>query len=101
MVDHVAVAPRREFFFVNDTATTEIYTLSLHDALPICAAAAALHAQGRARGSRQRRVDGTGADDHDRPLVGERKSTHLDAGHPQIKYAYVCLHHCHGERRTA
>src|SRR2546430_15236709 len=28
------------FFFFNDTATTEIYTLSLHDALPICAAAA-------------------------------------------------------------
>src|SRR2546428_13252869 len=29
------------FFFFNDTATTEIYTLSLHDALPICAGAAA------------------------------------------------------------
>src|SRR6266536_3144319 len=29
------------FFFFNDTATTEIYTLSLHDALPICAAARA------------------------------------------------------------
>src|SRR5260370_38002862 len=28
------------FFFFNDTATTEIYTLSLHDALPICASAA-------------------------------------------------------------
>src|SRR3712207_8638887 len=27
---------RISFFFVNDTATTEIYTLSLHDALPIC-----------------------------------------------------------------
>src|SRR2546426_8722052 len=27
------------FFFFNDTATTEIYTLSLHDALPICAIA--------------------------------------------------------------
>src|SRR2546422_2880791 len=30
------------FFFFNDTATTEIYTLSLHDALPICAASPAL-----------------------------------------------------------
>src|SRR5256885_14873804 len=29
------------FFFFNDTATTEIYTLSLHDALPICAGDAA------------------------------------------------------------
>src|SRR2546426_12622059 len=28
------------FFFFNDTATTEIYTLSLHDALPICATSA-------------------------------------------------------------
>src|SRR2546422_5681009 len=28
---------RSTFFFFNDTATTEIYTLSLHDALPICA----------------------------------------------------------------
>src|SRR2546422_5648289 len=27
---------QRIFFFFNDTATTEIYTLSLHDALPIC-----------------------------------------------------------------
>src|SRR2546430_8579539 len=29
---------RDSFFFFNDTATTEIYTLSLHDALPICSA---------------------------------------------------------------
>src|SRR5256885_11838322 len=32
------------FFFFNDTATTEIYTLSLHDALPICPAVALLFA---------------------------------------------------------
>src|SRR3712207_7629230 len=31
------MAREYEFFFFNDTATTEIYTLSLHDALPICA----------------------------------------------------------------
>src|SRR2546430_6535900 len=34
------------FFFFNDTATTEIYTLSLHDALPICNLARALDRQG-------------------------------------------------------
>src|SRR2546430_13352439 len=34
------------FFFFNDTATTEIYTLSLHDALPISATGRGLHAQG-------------------------------------------------------
>src|SRR5258708_39938789 len=33
--DHVGVFPSSLFFFFNDTATTEIYTLSLHDALPI------------------------------------------------------------------
>src|SRR5690242_21354540 len=33
----------RLFFFFNDTATTEIYTLSLHDALPICRGAARTH----------------------------------------------------------
>src|SRR6266498_2594823 len=33
---------RCSFFFFNDTATTEIYTLSLHDALPICRLAATL-----------------------------------------------------------
>ena len=32
------------FFFFNDTATTEIYTLSLHDALPICGAEGRFHA---------------------------------------------------------
>src|SRR5256885_12353583 len=31
------------FFFFNDTATTEIYTLSLHDALPICCGSGILH----------------------------------------------------------
>ena len=33
------------FFFFNDTATTEIYTLSLHDALPICEIVVALRAR--------------------------------------------------------
>src|SRR5258707_227829 len=53
-------------FFFNDTATTEIYTLSLHDALPICQghlAAVRHHAgdrPGRARAARARRADGGG-----------------------------------------
>ena len=34
----MAIEVGARFFFFNDTATTEIYTLSLHDALPICAA---------------------------------------------------------------
>src|SRR2546430_12425212 len=36
----MASAAAYHFFFFNDTATTEIYTLSLHDALPICTVAA-------------------------------------------------------------
>src|SRR2546422_365824 len=45
------VPPFFFFFFFNDTATTEIYTLSLHDALPICARAAR-------RGGSGARLDG-------------------------------------------
>src|SRR2546426_7665211 len=37
----MAYLPLFLFFFFNDTATTEIYTLSLHDALPICRAGGA------------------------------------------------------------
>src|SRR5437667_10196479 len=67
------------FFFFNDTATTEIYTLSLHDALPI---AGRRHAPQpgsavRPRGHRQRLVD--------------RKSTRLNSSHITISYAVFCL----------
>src|SRR2546430_12570762 len=45
------------FFFFNDTATTEIYTLSLHDALPICVSyVALLIAQRQYDQARQNRV---------------------------------------------
>src|SRR2546429_6297223 len=68
------------FFFFNDTATTEIYTLSLHDALPICRGSAG--SRGRCRGSRPtvrgwRRAD--------------RKSTRLNSSHGYISYAVFCL----------
>src|SRR2546427_1557267 len=70
-------------FFFNDTATTEIYTLSLHDALPICACL------GDPRGERfLRHVEqalGIGADSAD------RKSTRLNSSHSQISYAVFCL----------
>src|SRR2546430_14444107 len=88
------------FFFFNDTATTEIYTLSLHDALPISGGGlcpAARHAaHGRSDvdapaaypahvpGQRQvgRRSDAAGVD---------RKSTRLNSSHSQISYAVFCL----------
>src|SRR3712207_8288731 len=44
------------FFFFNDTATTEIYTLSLHDALPICVVTAAADDPTRGRGHVARNV---------------------------------------------
>src|SRR3712207_8504171 len=88
------------FFFFNDTATTEIYTLSLHDALPIWP-------RGRAR----RRGDGPQAvlrlvlsvlprprslpaTRHDRArttALGDRKSTRLNSSHANISYAVFCL----------
>src|SRR3712207_7512152 len=51
------------FFFFNDTATTEIYTLSLHDALPICRAA------GIAQHGRVRRAGSDHVDRH--PTLGQ------------------------------
>src|SRR2546430_13118743 len=78
--------PRPIFvFFFNDTATTEIYTLSLHDALPIfhlLAAAARAH---RARAPRQDRRR------HLPAYPGDRKSTRLNSSHSQISYAVFCL----------
>src|SRR5260221_13170073 len=81
------------FFFFNDTATTEIYTLSLHDALPISA-------PGRARGpignGGPRLVVGEpgGARSRARSFLqgpGDRKSTRLNSSHTVISYAVFCL----------
>src|SRR2546421_5016973 len=78
------------FFFFNDTATTEIYTLSLHDALPIYLLPGQrrdvpVRAVRRQHGARQR-------DQRRHPLqVGDRKSTRLNSSHDQISYAVFCL----------
>src|SRR2546429_5283499 len=69
------------FFFFNDTATTEIYTLSLHDALPISQ---------RARAGRAVRGDGARAVHHLRD-DRDRKSTRLNSSHGYISYAVFCL----------
>src|SRR2546427_7417402 len=76
------------FFFFNDTATTEIYTLSLHDALPISAHArgGALEEQLGALGGVDLVVERLGA----RGLL-DRKSTRLNSSHSQISYAVFCL----------
>src|SRR5258707_5265951 len=64
------------FFFFNDTATTEIYTLSLHDALPICYAWPARCCRPTWRW---------------RPARSDRKSTRLNSSHANISYAVFCL----------
>src|SRR3712207_8444970 len=93
------------FFFFNDTATTEIYTLSLHDALPISAY--------RDRHARRHRRQGGGSEAeaprHHRRRRGcilargrarlvraaaalrDRKSTRLNSSHANISYAVFCL----------
>src|SRR5687768_18038399 len=72
------------FFFFNDTATTEIYTLSLHDALPICRCAWT-----SARNSRQRTARDGGP--RRRAPRRDRKSTRLNSSHGYISYAVFCL----------
>src|SRR3712207_8242570 len=93
-------------FFFNDTATTEIYTLSLHDALPIsdtqlisprslrpvssigCASAAArlaLKSGAPASWSAMK------AAAHEPSLMADRKSTRLNSSHANISYAVFCL----------
>src|SRR3989442_10431221 len=80
------------FFFFNDTATTEIYTLSLHDALPICTHHDDQHTPvaplACAHGVRVVLV-AEQVDAHD---TGEdRKSTRLNSSHVRISYAVFCL----------
>src|SRR2546429_5378110 len=90
------------FFFFNDTATTEIYTLSLHDALPILVlrragvpdparapaparTPAPLPAPAGSGGARHRRAGDASA------AVRDRKSTRLNSSHGYISYAVFCL----------
>src|SRR3712207_7730567 len=95
------------FFFFNDTATTEIYTLSLHDALPIFLAHGreiglgavlelvdpdqrdlALQHLRQVLGHVHRHHSAGGGDDPGHP---DRKSTRLNSSHANISYAVFCL----------
>src|SRR5258707_7394021 len=98
-------------FFFNDTATTEIYTLSLHDALPICLALAGVQciepvAAGLGNGDtdvhhtkngdgrlRQGQAGRRGEECAHRESQNarDRKSTRLNSSHANISYAVFCL----------
>src|SRR3712207_7162617 len=95
------------FFFFNDTATTEIYTLSLHDALPICDEGPIIDlvAGDRVRclevPLRIERGDGKPVAARGEVDLGrrrarpghdeDRKSTRLNSSHANISYAVFCL----------
>src|SRR2546430_16338381 len=89
------------FFFFNDTATTEIYPLSLHDALPISIETAPSPHPVRTGSGRNgscripRSVAGSRERPGSRPVPyrrrQDRKSTRLNSSHSQISYAVFCL----------
>src|SRR2546430_11652452 len=75
------------FFFFNDTATTEIYTLSLHDALPISVEPACQPST-----LPMEEPDHAGSHSVKNGLKTlDRKSTRLNSSHSQISYAVFCL----------
>src|SRR5258707_6395874 len=80
------------FFFFNDTATTEIYTLSLHDALPI------LPRIWRWASSERQTPPGSAIPSRRAAMLTpspkislDRKSTRLNSSHANISYAVFCL----------
>src|SRR5947209_10477833 len=83
-MSHISIINDMYFFFFNDTATTEIYTLSLHDALPI------LHHDdflGVDPAFGQQLLQGVEPDVD----ALDRKSTRLNSSHANISYAVFCL----------
>src|SRR6202451_4792249 len=67
-------------FFFNDTATTEIYTLSLHDALPICELSPSPVMSSKLSPTAPAAI-----------IALDRKSTRLNSSHRNISYAVFCL----------
>src|SRR3712207_7349167 len=83
-------------FFFNDTATTEIYTLSLHDALPILEAIERFHFDDEALAAlanvvNEETIDWLRDYRFSGSIWGDRKSTRLNSSHANISYAVFCL----------
>src|SRR5438477_3894728 len=78
-----SLSPCSLFFFFNATPTTEIYTLSLHDALPICLCVSFWHSVACASAADWPQWRGGARQD--------RKSTRLNSSHMSNSYAVFCL----------
>src|SRR3712207_7968930 len=89
------------FFFFNDTATTEIYTLSLHDALPIYNCCISFHFYTGTHSCQLINIfesifkntlcNNTGSLSQGQQGCKDRKSTRLNSSHANISYAVFCL----------
>src|SRR2546430_8951284 len=88
------------FFFFNDTATTEIYTLSLHDALPICGLVEMIFLAVYEANQDPSKTSRSNQSPPSIPVSRlipdllrrqDRKSTRLNSSHSQISYAVFCL----------
>src|SRR5690349_22418373 len=79
------------FFFFNDTATTDIYTLSLHDALPIFPTCTGGRARIHRSVARHRRGWAVCVSIRTQAQSEDRKSTRLNSSHVEISYAVFCL----------
>src|SRR5205085_10096052 len=96
ILSHCFVLHLCSVFFFTDTATTEIYTLSLHDALPICGNAQGLVEEwGFQQGGLRYERTGIACDGEapwfSQAIPVDRKSTRLNSSHSQISYAVFCL----------
>src|SRR2546429_5149651 len=79
------------FFFFNDTATTEIYTLSLHDALPISMLIPLLAKLPEEKPLQVQRQNSVLREIDASLSRRDRKSTRLNSSHGYISYAVFCL----------
>src|SRR5207249_10427480 len=86
------IRPYSPFFFLNDTAPTEIYTLSLHDALPIFPVTSVRDTDENSIRSRScGRATSIRDASRRRTSIEDRKSTRLNSSHVSISYAVFCL----------
>src|SRR5690349_23473647 len=105
-------ARQLHIFSFNDTATTEIYTLSLHDALPIFVRNLPRNPSSSGTTNRLEMLARTflsrpalhpdTAPEHLEISLGDRKSTRLNSSHVEISYAVFCLKKKkHHQRRSS